>query len=669
MTGGNDLPHEIATVRSPDGGANAATQTQPITTGGRPLDDAGERTEPRPALVLLALSALGIVFGDLGTSPLYALQEAFHGSRGVAATPANVVGIVSLFIWALVLMVSVKYVAILMRAGNRGEGGILALLALLVSERAPPIKRAGWLVALALLGAAMLYGDGVITPAISVLSAVEGLRVATPVFAPYVVPITVVILIGLFAFQRFGTGRVGVVFGPVLAIWFVTIAILGVNALLDAPEILAAFNPLHGARFFAHNGWHGVLALGAVVLCLTGGEALYADMGHFGPRPIRLAWYYLALPALVLSYLGQGALLLHQPGAADRPFYSTVPSWALYPMVGLATAATIIASQALIAAVFSLTRQAGQLGYLPRAQIVQTSGSTIGQVYLPALNWALMAATLGVVITFRSSDRLAAAFGLAVSATMAITTLLFAVVARVRWRWPLGFVIIVAGGFFVADSAFVVGNVFKFMDGGWLPLIIGLAVFLAMTTWLRGQRRLANASRERSLPLPEFLASLALNPPHRVQGTAVFLAAETDGVPLVLLHHLKHNQVLHETVVLLTVTTEEVPRFPAEQRVRIEPLSLGFQRVVARYGFMEEPDVPRVMASVAAKSGVANEPNRTTYYLGRLTVVPPSERRWGRLPRWRVSLFRLLKRNERSATMYFDIPPNRVVELGTRVEL
>ena len=663
-----DVP-AITTSRPAGGGATAARQPGTGAHVGSPAGHPPAHREARPALLVLALSALGVVFGDLGTSPLYALQEAFHGTRGVAATAANVVGIVSLFIWSLVLMVSVKYVAVLMRAGNRGEGGILALLALLVSERAPVVRRAGLLVGLALFGAAMLYGDGVITPAISVLSAVEGLRIATPVFEPYVVPITVVILVALFAFQRFGSGRVGVVFGPVLAIWFVTIAVLGVNALVAAPEILAAFNPLQGVRFFARNGWHAVLALGAVVLCLTGGEALYADMGHFGPKPIRVAWYALAFPALVLSYLGQGALLLHQPSAADRPFYSMVPPWALYPMVALATAATIIASQALIAAVFSLTRQAGQLGYLPRTQIVHTSRSTIGQIYLPGLNWVLMIATLGVVVTFRSSDRLAAAFGLAVSTTMAITTLLFAAVARVRWRWAVGLVLAVAGTFFAADCAFVVGNLFKVKDGGWLPLVLGLMIFTVMTTWLTGRRRLAEASRERSLPVGTFLTSLGLNPPHRVRGTAVFLAAETEGVPLVLLHHLKHNQVLHETVILLTLMTEEVPRVSDTDRVRIESLSLGFHRVVARYGFMEEPDVPRVVAAAARMKGLSDQDSRTTYYLGRLSVVPPSERRTGRMPRWRVSLFSFLKRNERSATMYFDIPPNRVVEIGTRVEL
>ena len=633
-----------------------------LTTGPR-----GEAATT-PRLPLLALAALGVVFGDLGTSPLYALQEAFHGSRGVAATPANVLGIVSLFVWALVLMVSVKYVAILMRAGNRGEGGILALLALLVPGHVS-LKRSGWLVALGLLGAAMLFGDGVITPAISVLSAVEGLRVATPVFAPYVVPITAVILVGLFTFQRFGSGRVGVVFGPVLATWFVVIAILGLNALLQSPEILAALNPLHGVRFFARNGWHGLLALGAVVLCLTGGEALYADMGHFGPKPIRVAWYALALPALVLSYLGQGALLLQQPAAAERPFYSMVPQWALYPMVALATAATIIASQALIAAVFSLTRQAGQLGYLPRAHIVHTSGSAIGQIYLPGLNWVLMAATLGIVFIFGSSDRLAAAFGLAVSATMAITTLLFAIVARVRWRWPFALVVAVAGVFLTADSAFLIANLFKIRDGGWLPLVLGTTMFLVMTTWILGRRRESVATSERAIPVTDFLASLALSPPHRVRGTAVFLAPEAEGVPLVLLHHLKHNQVLHETVFLLTIATEEIPRVPDAKRLRFETLSLGFHRVVARYGFMEEPDVPHVVAAAAMALGATHEPARTTYYLGSVSIVPASERRSGRLSRWRLSLYRLLKRNERSATMYFEIPPNRAVEVGTRVEL
>jgi KUP system potassium uptake protein len=622
------------------------------------------------ALGVLALSALGVVFGDLGTSPLYALQEAFHGDRGVPPSPENVLGVVSLFLWALLLMVSVKYVAVLMRAGNRGEGGILALLALLVGERGQSVRRATLFIGLGLLGTAMLYGDGVITPAISVLSAVEGLQIATPAFQRYVVPLTVVILIGLFAVQHRGSGSVGAVFGPVLGVWFLVIAILGIRSLAHHPAALAAINPVHAIRFFGHAGSRGFLALGAVVLCLTGGEALYADMGHFGPQPIRLAWYCLALPSLALSYLGQAALLLQQPAAASRPFYSMVPGWALYPMVALATAATIIASQALIAAVFSLTRQAAQLGYAPRVDVVHTSGAAIGQIYLPGLNWLLLAATIAIVLVFRSSDRLAAAFGLAVSATMAITTILFAAVARVRWRWPRWRVGLVAGTFLVADLAFVAANAFKFIDGGWLPLVIGAVVFVTMSTWYTGQRRLNAATRERGLPIDDFLKSLALNPPHRVRGIAVFLANEPGAVPLVLLHHLKHNQVLHETVVLLTLFTEEVPRVAADQRVQVNDHALGFHTVVAHYGFMEGPDAPAVMRRASALSpSDLDEPARTTYYLGRVTVVPPTSRDSARMFRWRVKLFRLLKRNERSATLYFGIPANRVVELGTRVEL
>jgi KUP system potassium uptake protein len=567
-------------------------------------------------------------------------------------------------------MVSVKYVAVLMRAGNRGEGGILALVALLLGERGQPVRRASVFIALALLGTAMLYGDGVITPAISVLSAVEGLQVATPALQRFVVPLTMVILVALFAVQHRGSGRVGVVFGPVLALWFVVIALLGVHQIVRNPSALAAINPMYGIRFFEHAGPRGFLALGAVVLCLTGGEALYADMGHFGPRPIRLAWYGLALPSLTLSYLGQGALLLHEPAAASRPFYSMVPDWGLYPMVALATAATIIASQALITAVFSLTRQAAQLGYAPRVDVVHTSGAAMGQIYLPGLNWVLLAATLAIVLLFRSSDRLAAAFGLAVSATMAITTVLFAAVARVRWRWPRWRVAALAGVFLIADISFVVANAFKFVDGGWLPLVIGAAVFITMSTWYTGRQMLIEATRERGLPIDDFLKSLALNPPHRIRGTGVFLSVDRDTVPLVLLHHLKHNQVLHDTVVLLTLATEEVPRVAKDARVDVEDLQLGFHVVVAHDGFMEEPNVPAIMARAASLSpGIRDEPARTTYYLGRITVIPPSSRDSARMFRWRVKLFRLLKRNERSATLYFGIPANRVVELGTRVEL
>jgi KUP system potassium uptake protein len=629
----------------------------------------GHGAEVRSApLLLLALSALGVVFGDLGTSPLYALQEAFHGTRGVAPTRENVLGIVSLFLWALILMVSVKYVAVLMRAGNRGEGGILALLALLTGDKSTPTRRGAVFVTLALVGTAMLYGDGIITPAVSVLSAVEGLQVATPALGPSVIPITVCILVLLFAVQPFGSGRVGVLFGPVLATWFVVIAILGGVTLASNPAALAAINPIYAVRFFANNGSRGFFALGAVVLCLTGGEALYADMGHFGRRPIRVAWYYLGLPSLVLSYLGQAALLLRNPAAAARPFYACVPPRFLYPMVVLATLATIVASQALISAVFSLTRQASQLGLSPRVHVVQTSGSVIGQIYLPALNWVLMFATVAIVLAFRSSDRLAAAFGLAVSTTMAITTLLFAAVARLRWHWRWIAVIAVAGTFLIADIAFVVANAFKFLDGGWLPLLIGAFVYLLMSTWQAGRYMLAACTREGAMPLDGFLKSLARHQPHRVRGTGVFLAADHEGVPIVLLHHLKHNQVLHETVVLLTITTEESPVVEEAQRVHVETLTLGFHRVVGRYGFMEEPNAPHVL-ECARQLGVPIDPDRTTYYLGRTTIVPPDGKRTSLMTRLRIRLFALMKRNDRSATLYFHIPPNRVVELGTRFEL
>jgi len=602
------------------------------------------------------------------------MQEAFHGTRGVAPSPENVLGVASLFVWALVLMVSLKYVAVLMRAGNRGEGGILALLALFLGDR-KHVHRATLVIALGLFGTAMLYGDGVITPAISVLSAVEGIQIATPAFRPYVVPLTIVILIGLFALQRSGSGRVGRIFGPILGTWFVVIAILGVNSLARNPGALEAINPWYAVRFFAHSGPRGFLALGAVVLCLTGGEALYADMGHFGPRPIRLAWYFLALPALTLSYLGQAANLLDNPAAASRPFYSMVPGWALYPMVALATASTIIASQALIAAVFSLTRQAAQLGFAPRVNVVHTSRSAIGQIYLPSLNWLLLCSTVAVVLAFRSSDRLAAAFGLAVSTTMAITTVLFGIVARSRFHWPRWRVTLVAGGFLVADVSFVVANAFKFPDGGWLPVVIGAIVFATMWTWYVGRRLLMKATHETGMPVDVFLTSLSRDLPQRVPGVAVFLATDTDVVPLVLLHHLQHNQVLHETVVLLKVSTEDVPRVRSTDRLELAELRFGFNTVVAHYGFMEEPDVPSIIkraASLSAANGaplIPDDTPRTTYYLGKVTVVPPSAREVGWMVRGRMMFFRWLKRNERSATLYFGLPSNRVVELGTRVEL
>jgi KUP system potassium uptake protein len=622
------------------------------------------------ATATLALSALGVVFGDLGTSPLYALQEAFHGTNGVAPTAENVIGVVSLFLWSLILMVSIKYVFVLMRADNHGEGGLLALLALLIGDRAQSGdgKRTRRWIYLAMIGTAMLYGDGVITPAISVLSALEGLEVATPVFAPYVVPLTVAILIGLFAVQTYGSGRVGVVFGPILAIWFFVIFILGLVSLIQTPGILAAINPANAVVFFLRNGWHGFLALGAVVLCLTGGEALYADMGHFGARPIRLAWYGLALPSLTINYLGQGALLLRDPEAASRPFYSMVPTWALYPMVALAALATVVASQALISAVFSLTRQATQLGLSPRFQIKHTSANTEGQIYLPSLNWLLMLATVFVVLIFKSSDRLAAAFGLAVSTTMAITTILFAALAKTRWKWSWPAVAAVAGIFMIADLAFVVANAMKFADGGWLPFAIGTLTFLLTFAWFTGIRRLRESRKESGLPLEDFVASLGLSTLHRVHGTAVFMMPPGQSTPMVLLHHLKHNQVLHERVVVLTMYTTEAPRVPDADRLTVLCMEIGFVRVEARYGYMEQANVPELLILASDKLQLPLYDSMTTsFYLGRESLVVTE--RWNVIKKFLMGLFVWMHKNELDATSHFGIPHNRVVEMGARVEL
>lgn len=625
----------------------------------------------------LSLAALGIVFGDLGTSPLYALQEAFHAERGVPANPANVIGCASLFLWSLIIMVSLKYVWLLMRADNHGEGGILALLALLLGDLTPrerdkatPRSWFGpsfWIV-LALIGTAMLYGDGVITPAISVLSAIEGISVATPAFGPYVVPLTVVILVGLFAVQSLGSSKVGFAFGPILALWFVVILILGLVSLVQTPEALAAFNPVAGYAFFQRNGFRGFVALGAVVLCLTGGEALYADMGHFGRKPIRLAWYGLALPALVVNYLGQAALLLREPGAADHPFYAMVPTWALYPMVLLATLATIVASQALISAVFSLTSQAMQLGLFPRVRVVHTSADTRGQIYVPSLNWCLMAATVAVVLGFRSSESLAAAFGLAVSTTMAITTILFGRLARHRFGWSVWHIASILGVILVADLAFVGANALKFADGGWLPLLLGILMFVLMLSWRYGRNLLMRSRLASSLSMADLIEALRISPPHRVEGTAVFLSERYLEVPTVLMHHLKHNQVLHQQVVLLTLETADRPRVPLSERISQTELDLGVICVLARHGFMEQPNVPELLQFASGQCArKLYDPMTTTFYLGRESLKLPTD--WHPIRGLLLRLFIWLRRNELDATAHFQIPANRVVEMGARLEI
>jgi KUP system potassium uptake protein len=616
-------------------------------------------------LAILSLTALGIVYGDIGTSPLYAMRECFHGPHAIAATPENVFGVMSLIFWALILIISLKYCVFVLRADNHGEGGILALTALATPIKVVSRSERTLLVVLGIFGAALLYGDGIITPAISVLGAVEGLNVATPLFAPYVVPVTVVIIIGLFLIQSRGTARVGRLFGPVMLVWFLVIALLGVSQIVRHPSVVGAFNPVHGLDFFLRNGWHGFLVLGTVFLVVTGGEALYADMGHFGKRPIRLVWYTLVLPALMLNYLGQGALLIENAAAAENPFYRLAPGWALYPLIALATCAAIIASQALISGAYSLTMQAIQLGFMPRLKIEHTSSTEMGQIYIPALNWALMLGCIAIVIGFGSSSNLAAAYGVAVTATMVITTLLLGVVAHQKWGWGLLPVFALSGFFLVIDLAFFGANVIKIPAGGWFPLVTGAAIFLLMTTWKKGRRILASRMLSLAIPIEDFLRDLVKNPPVRVSGTAVFMNGTGTGTPPALEHNLEHNKVLHERVVLLTVKTRQVPHVAPEERVSVEPLGHEFYRVVINYGFMEDPDVPCVMAEIGPPGPVL-DPAETTYFLGRETVI--ASRHPGMML-WREKLFALMSRNASSATAYFCLPPDRVVEMGSQVEI
>lgn len=616
-------------------------------------------------LVALSFGALGVVYGDIGTSPLYALRVCFDPLHHLSPSHDNVLGALSLIFWALTLTISVKYLVFILKADNRGEGGILALMALARTALSRP-GRLGWLLTtLGLFGAALLYGDGIITPAISVLSAVEGLEVATPVLKPHVVPITLVLLVALFLLQRRGTAGVGAVFGPVMTLWFLVLAALGVHGIVRAPQVLAAVNPLYGFHFLARNGIFGFLALGAIFLIQTGGEALYADMGHFGRKPIRLAWFALVFPSLLLNYFGQGALLLTKPQAVEDPFFHLAPSWGVYPLVALATAATIIASQAVISGAFSLTRQAVQLGYAPRMAIRHTSEAEIGQIYVPSVNWALMIATLGLVLWFRNSDNLAAAYGVAVTTTMVITTILFYFLARERWRWHLATAIPLVTLFIIPDTAFFLANMVKVHRGGWVPLAIAAAVFTVLTTWKRGRTILFARLQQQALPMKLFLEDLERNPPLRVPGTAVYMTGNSEGVPVALLHNLKHNHVLHDRVVFLTILSEEIPRVGKDRRVEAEELGHGIHRLVARYGFMETPNVPRLLKA-SAKVGLHFDMMKTTFFLGRETLV--STPRPGMM-QWRERLFALMSRNAQTATAYFNLPANRVVELGAQIEL
>jgi KUP system potassium uptake protein len=611
------------------------------------------------ALFPLTITALGVVFGDIGTSPLYAMRECFFGPHAVAPTYENVLGVLSLILYSLLLIVAFKYIVLVMRADNQGEGGILALMSLV------PRPAGSVLVLLGIFGAALLYGDGMITPAITVLGAIEGLQAVTPVFEPWVVPISVVILIALFTIQKYGTHRVGGLFGPIMVVWFATLAVLGLRWVVQVPQVFGAIDPRHAYTFFHDNGWTGFAVLGAVFLSVTGAEALYADMGHFGRRPIRTAWFAIVLPALVINYFGQGALLLLQPEAAPQVFFRLAPSWALLPLVGLSTAAAIIASQALISGAFSLTRQAIQLGYVPRLDIDHTSERTMGQVYVPQVNWALMISTIAMVIGFGSSSRLAAAYGIAVNIDMVLTATLLYVVATERWGWPKAPMAALTAAFLIVDFAFFGANLVKFLQGGWVAIVIGLALFTVMTTWKTGRRLVAERLTARATPLEDFCAVIATTPPQRVPGTAVFMTAQPQGTPPALAHNVRYNKVLHEHVVILTVRTTSTPHVDPEARVHVEPLGHGMYNVRVQYGFMEDPDVPLALAK-ARELGAEVDFEDLTYFLGRETIIPTKRRG---MALWREKLFVVMTRNAARATAFFRLPTERVVELGVQVEV
>ncbi|MGK4006620.1 potassium transporter Kup [Sorangium sp. So ce1036] len=646
-----------------------STSPPPIPGAARPAPppQAGSAHGASPKKVWpLMLAALGVVYGDIGTSPLYAMKECFSPSspHRVAPTPDNVLGVLSLMFWSLMMVVTVKYLTFITRADNEGAGGILALLALVPSGERKGDGR-GLLVLLVLVGASLLYGDGVITPAISVLSAVEGLEVATSTLRPAVVPITCAVLLAVFLVQKRGTAGVGKIFGPVTLVWFLALTLLGAKEILHHPGVLQAVSPAHAVSFFAENQGHGFLILGAVVLCITGGEALYADMGHFGRTPIKYTWYAIVWPGLLINYFGQGARLLEDPASASSPFYALVPSWALYPTVAIATAATVVASQALISGAFSLTQQAVQLGYFPRVTIVHTSKEEAGQIYVPEVNRGLLVACILLVLTFQTSSALAAAYGIAVTGTMGITTIVYYVVTRETWGWPAWRSLPLAGLFLTVDLAFFAANSAKLFHGGWVPIVMGAATFTVMTTWKTGRRYLAEAIKSAILPLDLFLEDVKRMRPHRVRGTAVFMASNPEGTPPILLHHVKHNQALHEQVVLLSIQVLKVPEVPPERRVTVIPRGEGIYRVTACYGFMQTPNAPSALEA-CARHGLHIDLGRTSYYLGRETLLTTGR---SKMSRWRKALFAFISRNARPATAYFGLPPNRVVELGMQVDL
>ena len=613
----------------------------------------------------LALAALGVVYGDIGTSPLYTMKEVFSGNHPIPLTPDNVLGILSLIVWALIVIVSIKYVVFIMRADNRGEGGIMALIALALHDAKGNPKRERWIMLVGLLGAGMFYGDGMVTPAISVLSALEGLDVATPAFKPYVIPMTLLVLFLLFFFQKRGTASVGALFGPVMMLWFSTLAVLGAVSLVSNPVVLKALNPIYGLRFLFENRGLAIVAMGAVVLAITGAEALYADMGHFGARPIRQAWFGFVIPSLIINYFGQGALLLTDPGSVDNPFYHLAPDWALLPLVVLSTAATVIASQAVISGAFSVTRQAMQLGFVPRFEVKYTSEREQGQIYLPGVNWGLFLAVVILVLGFQSTNNLAGAYGIAVTGDMVITSTLAIVVAARGWGWGWQRAVALFACFLVVELTFLYANVLKIPDGGWFPLMIGSLVFLLMSTWKRGGQLLSSRTSGEAIDLNIFIDALMISPPTRVEGTAVFLTSRNDRVPNSMLHNLMHNKVLHERVLVVSVEVFDVPYVPEIDRVEIHQLKGNFYRLNVQYGFKDDPNIPQALA-LCAQQGLEIDMMSTSFFLGRATLVPKIG---SEMAYWREKLFVLLFRNASSATSFYKIPTNRVVELGSQVVL
>jgi len=613
----------------------------------------------------LALAALGVVYGDIGTSPLYTMKEVFAGNHSIPLTPDNVLGILSLIVWSLIVIVSIKYVFFILRADNRGEGGIMALIALALSDAKGNPRREKAIMLLGILGAAMFYGDGMVTPAISVLSAMEGLEVATPGLEHFIIPLTLIVLFLLFFFQRRGSASVGALFGPVMLVWFATLAALGVYNLLADPDVLRALNPAYGIHFLIENRGIAIVAMGAVVLAVTGAEALYADMGHFGRQPIRLAWFGFVLPALIINYFGQGALLLVDPSTVDNPFFHAAPEWALYPLIGLSTLATVIASQAVISGAFSVTRQAMQLGFVARVEVQHTSDREQGQVYLPAVNWGLFAAVVVLVLGFRSSNNLAAAYGLAVTGDMVITSLLATVVAARVWGWGWGRAALLFAAFLSVELTFLVANVLKIPDGGWFPLAVGVVIFVLMTTWKRGRQLLNQRLSGEAIALEPFIDALQVAMPARVPGTAVFLYSDPDAVPHAMMHNLMHNKVLHERVVVVSVRVLDQPYVPVGERIELRALKADFYRVVVRYGFKDDPNLPYALA-LCAEKGLPLDMMETSFFLGRETLIP---RLGSEMALWREKLFIAMFRNASSATNFFKIPSNRVVELGTQVVL